>query len=485
MARVLPDGFVPRKHYQAAPWNAIIRPDFKRGMLVWPRRNGKDLFCWNLVVAKAMQRVGTYYYIAPYYNQARQIIWEGVDGSGRRFLDYCPNWLISGLRNKGREKQEMRQRLPNGSQIKLLGSDKIDSIVGTNPIGIIFTEFSLHKRGAWDYLRPVLAENGGWSLMNGTPRGTSNEFYELYDLASQPNSSWYLQHLTRDDTGYPSLEAIEEDRRSGMPEALVQQEYYTSFLSGNVGTYYSTEMEMLRQENRFVQLPWDPRYPVYTFWDLGKKDACAIWFVQIINQQIRLIDYHEAVDKSLISNIKEALSRPYLYGDHFAPHDIAVEEMSNKKLRWDTAAEHGIDFVVVPKLPLQDGIEAVRSVLPRCWFNLSRCDKGIKALKNYHKSYDAKTETYSDAPARSWANHGSDAFRYMAVMIDMIAEFSAFENAPPQVIRSIGHNSKIVRLDSRRRNDPISGIAVGADYLAPEWIRKRGLYVPKVRRRRA
>jgi len=473
--RTLPDGFQPRTHYQAAPWNALIRPDFHRGMLVWPRRNGKDLFCWNLVVAKAMQRVGIYYYIAPFYNQARQIIWEGVDGSGRRFLDYCPQWLIENLRNQGREKQEMRQRLPNGSQIKLLGSDKIDSIVGTNPIGIVFTEFSLHKRGAWDYLRPVLAENGGWALMNGTPRGTANEFYDLYELANDPASAWYLQHLSRDDTGYPSLEAIEEDRQSGMPQALIMQEYYTSFLSGNVGTYYSVEMEMLRQEKRFTRVPWDSRLPVFTFWDLGKKDACAIWFVQIKDQQIRIIDYHEATETSLITDIKEVLGRPYIYGDHFAPFDINVEEKSTKISRWDTASEHGIDFVVVPKLPIQDGVEAVRQVLPRCWFDLMKCDKGIKALKHYHKTYDSKSETYSEGAAKSWANHGSDAFRYLSVMIDTIVDFSAFTNAPPQVIRAGG--PKVIRLDQYRNPHsriPISGI----------YTEENGVYRPQVIRRR-
>ena len=470
----LPDGFVPRKHYQAALWNAVMQPEFQRGMMVWPRRNGKDLTCWNIIIAKAMQRVGLYFYIAPYYTQARQIIYEGIDGGGRRFIDYMPDWLIGGLRNKGREKQEMRMRLPNGSQIKLLGSDKIDAIVGTNPIGIVFTEFSLHKRGAWDYMRPVLSENGGWALFNGTPRGQSNEFYELYDLANDPRSAWYLQHLSRDDTGVPSLEAIEEDRQSGMPEALVNQEYYTSFLSGNVGTYYSTEMDMLREEKRFTRVPWNSRYPVYTFWDLGKADACAIWFVQIVENQVRLIDYYEVIEKSLIEHINAVLRKPYTYGDHFAPHDISVEEMSNKVSRWDTASDHGIDFVVVPKLPIQDGVEAVRQVLSRCWFDAMHCNKGIKALKHYHKTFNDKAEVYSDAAAKSWANHGADAFRYLAVMIDAIADFSASLNAPPQVRRSIGPNN-IIRMDRYQQHVPISGV----------YVKENEIYRPQVVRRRA
>lgn len=428
--------------YQTLPWNVCIQPEFRRGIIIWPRRNGKDLFCWNLVIAKAMQRVGTYYYIAPYYNQARQIIWEGADGSGRRFLDYIPEELIGGMYHKGRTKLEMRQKLPNGSQIKLVGSDNIDAIVGTNPIGIVFTEFSLHKRGVWDYLRPILAENGGWALFNGTPRGMANEFYELYVNALRPESGWFLQHLTRDDTGVPSLEAIEEDRQSGMPEPLVRQEYYTNFLAGNVGTYYSTEMETLRASGRFTRVPYDPRLPVYTFWDLGKRDACAVWFAQFFQQEIRIIDYYEAAERSLIDNIKHVKALRYAYEDHYAPHDINVEEMTTKKSRWETADEHGITFQIVEKLPLMEGIEAVREILPRCWFDEENTELGRKALEHYHKKRDDVSQSFSDTPAKSWANHGADAFRYLALVADSIIELKDFGSRAPRVVRAVGHQRR-------------------------------------------
>jgi len=429
----LPDRFTPRE-YQEPLWNAVMAPAFKRGLVVWPRRNGKDLACWNLIICKAMQRVGTYFYIAPFYNQARQIIWEGADGAGRRFLDY----VIPDIRASKPTKIDMRVRLINGSQIKLLGSDNIDAIVGTNPIGIVFTEMSLHKRGAWDLMRPVLAENGGWALMNGTPRGMANEFYEVYMHALRDESTWFLQHINRDDTNVPSLEAIEEDRSSGMPEALIRQEYYTSFLSGNVGSYYGVEIQMLHDEKRISKVPYDPRLSVYTFWDLGKKDATAIWFVQIFEHEIRVIDYYEKTERSLIDHIKHVKGLPYAYETHYAPHDIRVEEMSTKISRWDTAADHGIEFEIVPKLPVMDGIEATREVLPRCWFDQVKTKIGRRALEHYHKNYDAKSESYSDMPAKSWANHGADAFRYLSVMIDEVMDLREWGNKPPRVLRAIG-----------------------------------------------
>lgn len=224
----LPYNFTHRD-YQVEPWNAIMEPDFQRGCLVVPRRNGKDLLCWNAIIAKAMQRTGLYYYIAPFYNQVRQIIWEGFSGDGRRFLDYIPRDLIV-----NKTKVDMRIDLEGGSQIKLLGSDMIDRIVGTNPIGIVFTEFSLHKVEVWDYLRPILAENGGWALFNGTPRGM-NHFFHLFERAKK-DPGWYTQYLTRDDTGVPTLEAIEADRRSGMSESKIDQEYYCSWVASSEET---------------------------------------------------------------------------------------------------------------------------------------------------------------------------------------------------------------------------------------------------------
>lgn len=221
--------------YQVPMWNAFVIENVLRGLVILPRRNGKDLITLNITVAKMMQRVGLYLYIAPYYGQIRNIIWDGADDQGRRFLDYIPPQLI-----KRKREDRMMIELKNGSILKLAGSDNPDSLVGGNPVGIVFTEFSLHKMEGWNYLRPILANNGGWALFNGTPRGL-NGFYTMKEMAEK-NPDWFFQHLTRDDTGYPSLEAIEEDRRSGMPESLIQQEYYTSFLSSSESTLIPLEI---------------------------------------------------------------------------------------------------------------------------------------------------------------------------------------------------------------------------------------------------
>jgi hypothetical protein len=218
------------RDYQKSTWNYMLqeKPGL-RGVTVWPRRNGKDLTAINILAAKAIQRKGLYYYIAPFANQVRSIIWDGSDGSGKRFLDYIPPEIITRKLD-----QQMKIWLSNGSLIHLVGSDNPDAVVGTNPLGIVFTEFSLHKPGIWGYMRPVLAENGGWALFNGTPRGM-NHFYDLAKMAEE-NPDWFYERLTCIDTGYPSLQEIDAERKAGMPESLIEQEFYVSWSASSEET---------------------------------------------------------------------------------------------------------------------------------------------------------------------------------------------------------------------------------------------------------
>lgn len=218
----LPYGLVLRD-YQDPIWDYMTqdKPGL-RALTVWPRRNGKDLVDLNILLAKATQRRGLYLYIGPFHTQTRQIIWLGNTDEGKPFLDYIPPQMIAKKRDS-----VMEIVLTTGSMIKLVGSDQYDSLMGLNCMGAVFTEFSLQKVQAWDHIRPMLSANGGWALFNGTPRG-HNHMHAMFQMA-QKNDKWFCQYLTRDDTHRPTLESIEDDRRSGMKESLIQQEYYCSW----------------------------------------------------------------------------------------------------------------------------------------------------------------------------------------------------------------------------------------------------------------
>lgn len=473
----LPYEFQPRE-YQAEDWNALLAPDFKRGVLVIPRRNGKDILCWNALIAKAMQKVGLYYYIAPFYNQVRQIIWEGFDDTGRRFMDYIPSEIVKNV-----TKNDMRIDLVNGSQIKMQGSDEINRIVGTNPYGIVFTEYSLHKPLAWEYLRPILANNGGWAIFNGTPRGM-NHLFDIYQMA-QNNLDWHHQYLTRDDTGIPSLEAIEADRKAGMPEELIQQEYYCSWMSGSVGAYYASDINRIRSEGRICSVPWEPKLPVHTCWDIGVNDPSAIWFFQMLGLDINWIDFYTSNGVGLPHYIKVLKERPYVYGTHCVPWDMAVREFSSGISRRDTAYEdYGIDLLPMPKLAVEDGIEAVRAILPRSRFDRDKCAEGLMALSHYRASTKGQNKTLSISknpdPEHDWASHPADGMRYGAIGIlgDYINNESQVHM--PRIIRSVDRGQSTSDINMEQ----LAEVAMLQGLLDPSQLANTGGVInhPSVRR---
>lgn len=406
----IPYNFEPRE-YQRALYNAVVRDGKKRACVVWHRRAGKDKVFINVLAAKAMQRVGTYFYILPYYAQARKIIWEGMDKNGFRLIEHFPQQLV-----KRRSNQEMVLELVNGSVIRLLGSDNIDSIVGTNPIGIVFSEFSVHKVEAWNYLRPILLENDGWAIFNGTPRG-KNHLYTMYQIA-QSDPQWFSQVLTIDDTKVMTPAQVEDEVRMGMPRALALQEFYCSFDAAMTGAYYGELMTKLHEQGRLTNVPYDPSKRVNTFWDLGISDTMVIgMFQQEDSGAIKIIDVMSDTGKGLDYYVAEMFKKPYIYGYHILPHDVRQRELAQGKTRLQTLRDLGLkDIVVATKVSVEDGINAARNILARSWIDDVRCAKLIDALNQYHADFDPDSLAYG-RPVHDWSSHYADAVRMLAVAI--------------------------------------------------------------------
>lgn len=406
----IPNDWEPRPHQ--LPLLRALGSGIKRAVCVWHRRAGKDSASLNYTATAALQRVGVYWHMLPTAAQGRKVVWDGIDGNGRRIVDQ----VFPAAIRKTTHSNEMRIELVNGSIWQCVGSDNYDSLVGANPVGVIFSEYSVADPRAWDYIRPILAENGGWAVFIYTPRG-KNHGYTLWKMAqSQPD--WFCQTLTVDDTGILSTADIEGERRSGMSEAMLQQEYFCSFEAALEGAYYGALMDKALADKHIGRVPYDPAMGVDTAWDLGIGDATAIWFFQRTGLEVRLIDYYEASGEGFAHYAKVLSERGYTYNKHWAPHDIEVRELGTGKSRKEVAGNHGIRFEVVPRLSIEDGIEAARVLIPRCWFDADKCDRGIEALKSYRKKYDDKLRTWSSSPLHDWASHGADAFRYLAIVAD-------------------------------------------------------------------
>jgi len=404
----LPYNFEPRD-YQMPLWTAM-ETGTRRAVAIWHRRAGKDLTALHFCTTAMIERPGLYWHLLPTYNQGRKIVWDGMDRNGRPFLDAIPPDLIKGNPNN----TDMKLETVNGSMYQVVGTDWVDRLVGANPVGCIFSEYSLQDPRAWDLIRPILLENKGWAMFVYTPRG-KNHGYELYKMAKNNPKTWFSEILTIRDTGVITPEDIEEERNSGMSEELIQQEFFCSFEAGVPGAYFVDQVLAAKKDGRFSRLPIHSDVPVDTYWDLGMDDSMSIWFVQDIGREIHLIDYLEGSGEGLPYYAKELAKKNYLYGMHYAPHDIKVREMGSGRSRRETARKLGIEFQVVKKVAYkEEAIEAARNIFALCWFDAKRCARGIDALENFKKEYDDKRKVFLNQPVHDWAMHGADAFMTLA-----------------------------------------------------------------------
>ena len=402
----VPDNWRPRD-YQLDLWK-YLENGGKRAVAVWHRRAGKDLLSVNWCVTAALKRKGLYWHLLPTYNQGRKIVWDGMTRDGRSFLEHFPKELWANVNNT-----DMRLELKNGSIYQVVGTDNVDRLVGSNPIGVVFSEYSLQDPRAWDLVRPILAENGGWAMFIYTARGR-NHGYDLFNMANR-NEKWFCQRLSVDDTSVLNQEAIDEEREAGMPEELIQQEFYCSFDAPLVGSYYGSLMAKALAEERIKNVPYEPRLEVHTSWDLGMGDSTAIIWFQQFGNEYRIIDYYENQGEGIPHYVKVVRDKDYVYGKHIAPHDIKVREMGTGKSRFEVARDLGLRFDICPNIQIDDGIEAARSIIPRCYFDEKKCSILVEALRQYRKDYDEKNKVYKNRPLHDWSSHGADAFRYLAL----------------------------------------------------------------------
>lgn len=389
---------------------------------MWHRRAGKDLFSINLCATKSAQRVGLYWHVLPTYEQGRKVVWEGATKDGKRFLSAFPGYQTPGVAGsyvRRKRDDQMKLETVTGSVYQVVGTDDPDRLVGSNPIGVVFSEWSLCNPAVWDLIRPILVENGGWAIFIYTARG-KNHGYTMFKMA-QGNEEWFCQNLTVENTfddvtgkRIISDDDIQKEREAGMPEEMIQQEFYNSFEAALVGAYYKDQLTQARRESRITHVPYEPNLPVDTFWDLGIDDAMTIIFAQRCGREIRLIDYYETSGEAMQHYVNVLAGRRYVYGEHWAPHDIEVRELATGRSRREVARGLGVNFRVMPKVPIADGINATRTIFGRLWFDRTRCDRLVEAVSEYRKEWDPVNKIYKDKPVHDWTSHPCDALRGLA-----------------------------------------------------------------------
>jgi hypothetical protein len=409
----VPHNWWPRP-YQVPLWNALLFEQKKRAIYIWHRRAGKDILALNrLITAMVLEQVGTYWHVFPSYSQGRKAIWQETTIEGRKYIDYFPKELI-----KSKNDKDLKIELINGSVYQIVGSDNPDSLRGAGIKGAVFSEYSEQDSLAWDIIRPMLLATSGFAMFNFTPKG-QNHAYELYKMAENNRKTWHCEILDAEKTGVFTKEQLDQVKKetldSGKTLDFFNQEFYCSFTNPVEGAYYSSFFKDLEEKKQIGAFTHEPSLSVSTHWDLGVGDSTAIWFAQFVRNEIRIIDYIENNNVGLDWYIREVKNKAYIYEAHFAPHDISVREFSNGKSRYETAIELGLLFSITPNLSIEDGINAARAILHKCYFNEEKTRPGVLALKNYKKEFDRQANCFKLKPKHDWTSHAADAFRYLAV----------------------------------------------------------------------
>lgn len=401
--------------YYPRPWQDFVHKQNQRfKVLNLHRRSGKSVFAVCEIIDKALRcerRNPVYAYVGPTYGAVKRIAWEMI----KNYTEKIPGVETN--------EQDLRVTIPRPHlndkiKIMLLGAENPHALRGIYLDGCIVDEYAQCDPSLWgQVIRPALSDRMGWAIFCSTPMGTSNHFYSIFRDAEKDPKNWLQFTLKASESNIipqPELEAA----KLTMSEEEYEQEFECSFTAAQIGAYYSKQMNKAETEKRICNVPYDKSVPVNTYFDIGIGDTTAIWFVQNVGKEYHVIDHLETSGVGLEWYVKEIKSRPYIYDEHFLPHDAQARELGTGKTRVETLQGFDLGKIqVAPKLPVDDGIHAVRMVLDNCWFDAVKCKRGVEALKAYERKWDPKGLVFSEKPLHNWASHSADGFRTFAVSV--------------------------------------------------------------------
>lgn len=393
----------PRRH------QAEIHAAWRRfNVLVCHRRFGKTVCFINHLLRCTMLcqlERPRFHYLAPLYKQAKAVAWDYLKHYSRPIPGHEVN------------EAELRVDYPNGGRITLVGADNPDALRGMYSDGAVLDEYGLMSPRTWgEVIRPMLADRQGWAAFGGTPAG-HNQFFDIYDFArlamEKGDPTWFAAMYKASETGIIPEEELRLARLTMTPDEYAQ-EFECSFQAAIKGAYYGREINKLDARGQICRVPYDRSVAVETWWDLGIGDPTSIWFAQRVGKEVHLIDYYENSGEPLNHYFgvlqKKAMEEGYIYGDHVLPHDAEARELQTGKSRKAVFQEHNIDPIIIPLHRVEDRIEAVRNLIPLCWFDRERTAYGLEALRQYRKEWDERGRTWKNRPYHDWTSHGADAF---------------------------------------------------------------------------
>ena len=399
----------PLRPYQQDAYDKYTA-GIKRHMHIWHRRAGKDVFCLSLARNESRKRIGGYIHFFPKHVQAKRAIWQGIDPKkGARFID-----IAFGDQEADRNNTDMLIEMYNGSTWQLLGSDNYDRIVGSNAVGVVFSEWALCDPRSWDFIRPIIRENDGWAMFITTYRGRNHAWQMHQKLKDNP--AWNCTTLTVDDSrdieGNRILtEAdIQAERDEGMSEALIQQEYYCNPEAVLDGAIYGRQVEAFRRDTSRHTAYWNPNKPVYCVWNIDVPIFASYILVQPGEPPTIL-----EANTLPFTSVGEALAKAEQQRFPILQHIISGEQ---RELVTHIHG-HNRNPEVVANINTLNATTATASLLERCFINMDKAEILIDALGGYvrreHFNAQVADIQYSQEPVVSWHRQLSEALETWAI----------------------------------------------------------------------
>lgn len=394
--------YVPREHFKA------LHANTKRWkFVVAHRRAGKTVALCNQVIRKALENKRAfppprYAYIGPSFAQAKDLVW----GYYKHYTGVLPNVKIT--------EGDLQVVLPNGAMINLYGgSAAYERMRGLYFDGVVADEYALlNPSMLGSVIRPCLADYQGWAVISGTSAG-DDHFHELKKRAEKEPDQWEVFSIPVDQTDALHPDEVREMRKDMTADEFAR-EMMCSFDAPIEGSYYGEVLNDIQIAGQLTGVPYDPNALVFTCWDLGIDDETVIWFMQRVGRELHVIDYYQGTGKGLEHYVGQIKSKPYAYGSHVLPHDIKARELGTGVSRKEVLDGMLPGVFVCPNHTVEDGISATRAAMRSMWFDKVRCEAGIMALRNYHKTNTGK-------PLHNWASHPADAMRVGCVAFNMIS----------------------------------------------------------------
>ena len=432
------------------PFIAFHNRQHRYACLVIHRRAGKTVAAVNDLIIGALECGAPrpqFAYVAPFRDQAKRVAWD--------YLKHYAQPFLAGKPNESELSVPIitRDMTAGPAKISLFGADNADALRGLYFDGIVLDEFGDFKPSVYgNIIRPTLSDRKGWVVFGGTPKGR-NEFWSMREQARLNPDEWYLQELRASESGLIDAHELEQARKQ-LTDDQYNQEYECDFAAALPGAYFGRELVAADRDGRIGFVPHDPEAKTFTAWDIGYRDDTAIWWYQVVRNEIHVIDYHASSGQTIDHYCDLIEERPYEITTHWLPHDAKAKTLASggKSVVEQLAAR--LDFAtlaIVPNLSVQDGIQAARKALEVTWFDEEHCYDGLEALRQYQREYDEDKKAFREKPRHDWTSHPADAFRMLAVA--WRAEEPKPEKPAPGRVLGVGEANTYTMKDAWRDHE--------------------------------